>query len=184
MVIFSATYCPFSARAKAELKSAGLAFTAVEHNTRPDGAALVAELGKLTGRTSIPSIFINGRSVGGCNDGTPGLRPLIASGELDSWLGRRTLLAALLVLSGGAAEAAHAAPPPLPTEVDSAASPFVQELLRKSEAKREERRVARLKDYDRRNFSDYLSFQSGASPGEVKTENATKIDAWLADNLK
>ena len=50
---------------------------------RPDGAALVAELGAATGRTSIPHIFIGGRSIGGFNDGTPGLRPLIASGEFE-----------------------------------------------------------------------------------------------------
>ena len=191
VVVFSATYCPFSARAKAELKSAGLAYTAVEHNMRPDGGALVAELGKLTGRTSIPSIFIRGRSVGGCNDGTPGLRPLIASGELQSWLAaeqavarsessRRSLLAALLVLSGSAAGAARAAPP-LPSEVDSATSPFVQGLLKLSEEKREERRVERLRAYDKRNFGDYLSFQHGAR-GSAMTENDRQIEAWLAEN--
>ncbi len=46
------------------------------------GAALVAELGEITGRTSIPHIWIGGESIGGFNDGTPGLRPLIASGGL------------------------------------------------------------------------------------------------------
>jgi len=86
VVVFSATYCPFAARAKAELRAQLCPFTAVEWNTRADGGALVAELGVLTGRTSVPSIFIAGRSVGGCNDGTPGLRPLIASGELEAWL--------------------------------------------------------------------------------------------------
>lgn len=38
---------------------------------------------QLTGRTSMPNIFIGGNSIGGCNDGTPGLMPLIASGELE-----------------------------------------------------------------------------------------------------
>ena len=50
VVVFSATYCPFSLAAKR------------------------------TGRTSIPHIFLGGLSIGGFNDGTPGLRPLISSG--------------------------------------------------------------------------------------------------------
>lgn len=83
VVIFSATYCPFSLAAKRTLAGQGVDFQAYEWNTRPDGAALVAELGVLTGRTSIPHIFIGGKSIGGFNDGTPGLRPLINSGQFD-----------------------------------------------------------------------------------------------------
>ena len=88
VVIFSATYCPFSARAKAELNALSIPFTAHEHNKLPNGRALVAELGTKTGRTSIPSIFIAGVPIGGCNDGTPGLRPLIASGGLEAALAK------------------------------------------------------------------------------------------------
>jgi glutaredoxin len=36
------------------------------------GKALRAELGKRTGRTSVPSIWIGGKFVGGCNDGPDG----------------------------------------------------------------------------------------------------------------
>ena len=43
-------------------------------------------LAAITGRSSIPHVFIGGESVGGCNDGTPGIRPLIASGHLDEVL--------------------------------------------------------------------------------------------------
>jgi glutaredoxin 3 len=88
VVLFSATYCPFSAKAKAELRAQGLPFAVHEVNKLPNGNALVAELGKRTGRTSIPHIYIGGESVGGCNDGTPGLRPLIASGGLEAALAR------------------------------------------------------------------------------------------------
>lgn len=86
VVIFSATYCPFSYAAKRVLEAEGLDYKAVEWNTLPEGGALVSELGDLIGRTSIPSIFIGGVSIGGCNDGTPGLRPLISSGGLDAAL--------------------------------------------------------------------------------------------------
>ena len=86
VVVFSATYCPFSYRVKYELRQASIPFTVHETNILPNGRALVAELGELTGRTSIPSIFIAGVPIGGCNDGTPGLRPLIAQGGLEAAL--------------------------------------------------------------------------------------------------
>ena len=41
----------------------------VELNEVPDGYPLRAELAELTGRTSVPAVFIGGTFVGGCNDG-------------------------------------------------------------------------------------------------------------------
>ena len=86
VVIFSATYCPFSLAAKRTLQDLGIPYHAFEWNLREDGSALVAELGALTGRTSIPHIWVDGEYIGGFNDGipgtAPGLRPLIASGGL------------------------------------------------------------------------------------------------------
>ena len=49
IVIISATYCPFSMAAKRVLEAKGVSFQAYEWNKREDGAALVAELGVLTG---------------------------------------------------------------------------------------------------------------------------------------
>lgn len=86
VVVFSATYCPFSAAAKAALTDAGVPFTAVEWNTTDGGAGFAPALAQLTGRSSIPSVWINGEYVGGCNDGCPGVRPLIKSGGLDTKL--------------------------------------------------------------------------------------------------
>lgn len=90
VVVFSATYCPFSFAVKQTIAAEGLPFTAVEWNTLPEGSALVAELGALYGRTSIPAVFIGGEYVGGCNDGmgpeSPGIRPFIANGLLDAAL--------------------------------------------------------------------------------------------------
>lgn len=86
VVVFSATYCPFSAAAKAALRAEGVPFTAVEWNRTPGGGGFAPALATLTGRSSIPHVFIGGESVGGFNDGTPGVRPLIASGHLDEVL--------------------------------------------------------------------------------------------------
>ena len=86
VVVFSATYCPFSAAAKRALTAEGVPFTAVEWNETKGGAGFAPALAELTGRSSIPHVFVCGRSVGGCNDGDPGIRPLIASGGLDAAL--------------------------------------------------------------------------------------------------
>ncbi|ACO67445.1 predicted protein, partial [Micromonas commoda] len=68
VVVFSATYCPFSAAAKAALDDAGVPFTAVEWNQTEGGAGFAPALATLTGRSSIPSVWIAGECVGGCND--------------------------------------------------------------------------------------------------------------------
>ena len=95
VVVFSATYCPFSLAAKKTLEGEGVPFRSVEWNTREDGSALVAELGAMTGRTSIPHIWVGGQYIGGFNDGideaAPGLRPLIASGRLGPALQKAAL---------------------------------------------------------------------------------------------
>ena len=86
VVVFSATYCPFSAAAKRALTAEGVPFTAVEWNETKGGAGFAPALAEITGRSSIPHVFVCGKSVGGCNDGNPGIRPLIASGGLDEAL--------------------------------------------------------------------------------------------------
>lgn len=59
----------------------------VELDADPDGKALRAEMGGLLGRTSVPAIWIDGKFVGGCNDGPMGgLLKLDESGELDGML--------------------------------------------------------------------------------------------------
>lgn len=41
----------------------------VELDERDDGNAIRYELSQITGRTSVPQIWIGGEFVGGCNDG-------------------------------------------------------------------------------------------------------------------
>ena len=59
---------------------------------------------------------------------------------------------------------------------------FVQNLVDKSEAKRDERRRERLDAYSKKNFKEYLQFvEHGKTP---KTENEKKIRAWLEANAE
>jgi len=67
----------------------GLSYKVIERdeldgNGRNDSRATI---GMLTKRTSVPSIFIKGKPIGGLNDGTPGLLALAErSGQLKSML--------------------------------------------------------------------------------------------------
>ena len=85
--MFSFTTCPFCRRAKDYLDEKGIAYRVLELDELEgnEGNEIRAVLGKLTKRTSVPSIFVGGTYIGGCNDG-PGLLPLGESGELDKLL--------------------------------------------------------------------------------------------------
>ena len=88
VVMFSFTTCPFCRKAKDILDERNVKYTAIELDTFDDneGNIIRAQLGKLTKRTSMPNIFIRGNCVGGCNDGYPGLIPLIESDQFDAML--------------------------------------------------------------------------------------------------
>jgi glutaredoxin 3 len=85
-MVFSWSGCPFCKKAKALLDSKGAVYTALELDQMDDGQKYRAALAERTGRTSMPNIFIDGVGIGGFGDGTPGLKPLSDSGELDGKL--------------------------------------------------------------------------------------------------
>jgi glutaredoxin 3 len=87
VLMFSFTTCPFCRRAKDVMDEKGIDYRAIELDELDgnEGNEIRASLGRKTGRTSVPSIFIGGNYIGGCNDG-PGLLPLNESGELDTLL--------------------------------------------------------------------------------------------------
>ena len=89
VVMFSFTTCPFCRRAKDYLDEQGIAYQVMELDELEGNAGneIRAVLGKKTSRTSVPSIFVKGQYIGGCNDG-PGLLPLGESGELNKLLQR------------------------------------------------------------------------------------------------
>ena len=87
IAMFSFTTCPFCRRAKDVLNERGIRYAVLELDELKgnEGNEIRAELGRKTKRTSVPSIFVRGQYIGGCNDG-PGLIPLMESGEFDRLL--------------------------------------------------------------------------------------------------
>ena len=78
--IFTQPYCPYCARAVALLQSKGVAFNEIDapHGT-PERRAAIERSG---GRTTVPQIFINGASIGGCDE----LMALDRAGRLEPLL--------------------------------------------------------------------------------------------------
>lgn len=80
--VYSTSYCPYCMRAKALLRSKGVAFEEIDVTNDP---ALRAKMVKLAGgRRTVPEIFINGEIIGGCDE----LYALELNGELDMLLGQ------------------------------------------------------------------------------------------------
>lgn len=71
VVIFSKSYCPYSKRAKGillEKYSIEPAPYVVELDQHPLGPQLQGLLGDMTGRTTVPNIMIQEKSIGGGDD--------------------------------------------------------------------------------------------------------------------
>ncbi len=77
--IYTKSWCPYCARAKADLNEKGVAFQEIDVTT---DARREAEMVERAGRTSVPQIFIEGVHLGGSDD----LRAAMGSGELDRLL--------------------------------------------------------------------------------------------------
>lgn len=66
VVVFSKTTCPFSILAKKILAEAGVEDMKVyEIERREDGREIQNALKVITGRTTVPNVFIKGTSIGG-----------------------------------------------------------------------------------------------------------------------
>jgi glutaredoxin 3 len=64
--LFTTAWCPFCNRAKALLQQRGVTdYEEINVDERPGERENMV---KLSGRTSVPQIFINGTHVGGCDD--------------------------------------------------------------------------------------------------------------------
>lgn len=79
VVMYATSWCPYCARARRLFESKGVAFTEIDVD---DVEGARAEMQKLSGRTSVPQIFIGGKHVGGYDD----TRALDDRGELDALL--------------------------------------------------------------------------------------------------
>eukprot|EP01114_Cavostelium_apophysatum_P016315 TRINITY_DN460_c0_g1_i1.p1 TRINITY_DN460_c0_g1~~TRINITY_DN460_c0_g1_i1.p1 ORF type:complete len:104 (+),score=11.36 TRINITY_DN460_c0_g1_i1:93-404(+) len=66
--VFSKTYCGYCARVKALFDKLKIPYQIAELDTRGDGSEIQAYLGKLTGGTSVPRVFVGGKFIGGSDD--------------------------------------------------------------------------------------------------------------------
>ncbi|HYB91230.1 MAG TPA: glutaredoxin 3 [Candidatus Binataceae bacterium] len=64
--IYTTTYCPFCSRAKALLRSKGVAFEEIDVTDDDQLREKMVELSG--GRRTVPEIFINGKIVGGYDE--------------------------------------------------------------------------------------------------------------------
>jgi glutaredoxin 3 len=78
--IYTQPWCPFCARAVSLLRGKGVTFREIDaaHGT-PEREEAIRRSG---GRTTVPQIFIDGRSIGGCDE----LLALDRAGKLDALL--------------------------------------------------------------------------------------------------
>jgi glutaredoxin 3 len=81
--IYTKSYCPFCQRAKELLRIKGVAF--VEYDVTND-LAKEKEMKELSGRDTVPEIFVDGMLLGGCTD----LFELDEKGGLDRLMGLKS----------------------------------------------------------------------------------------------
>jgi len=80
VVIYTMWFCPYCMMAKRLLKKKGVSYKEISVSLRKN---VWAEMEKLSGRNTVPQIFINDESVGGYDD----ISALNTIGELDQKLG-------------------------------------------------------------------------------------------------
>jgi len=79
VVIYTTTSCPYCTRAKAFLRSKNVDFEEIDVSR---DERLQEEIIRLSGRRTVPQIFINGKSVGGFDN----IKQMDATGDLDRLL--------------------------------------------------------------------------------------------------
>ena len=81
VTLYSKDYCPYCVKAKNLLQRKGVQFTEID--ITHDEMLQKEMVEKSGGRKTVPQIFIDGRSIGGCDD----LYALDKAGKLDGMLG-------------------------------------------------------------------------------------------------
>ena len=79
--MYASDWCGYCRRARALLEKKGVAFTEIDVDDRPD---LRSWLRSASGQTTVPQVFVNGRSLGGFTD----IDALDRDGGLDPLLGQ------------------------------------------------------------------------------------------------
>lgn len=80
VLVYTTTVCPYCIRAKMHLNKKGVAFKEIDVSGDQEKRAWLKQA---TGQHTVPQIFINGKSIGGCDDmlaldRAGGLDPLLA----------------------------------------------------------------------------------------------------------
>jgi len=78
--IYTKVFCPYCSRALALLRSKGVEFEETDITMDPNKRAEM--IGRASGRTTVPQVFIDGQHIGGSDD----LAALDAKGGLDPLL--------------------------------------------------------------------------------------------------
>eukprot|EP01116_Phalansterium_solitarium_P010696 TRINITY_DN25813_c0_g1_i1.p2 TRINITY_DN25813_c0_g1~~TRINITY_DN25813_c0_g1_i1.p2 ORF type:complete len:146 (-),score=36.99 TRINITY_DN25813_c0_g1_i1:113-550(-) len=70
VMVFSKSYCPYCVNAKKLLNNVGAAFSVLELDNLAGGKAdaIQSELKRVTGASTVPRVFIGGKSIGGYDD--------------------------------------------------------------------------------------------------------------------
>lgn len=68
VMIFSKSYCPFCTKAKNVFESLNIKYGSMELDKISDGAEIQSELLSMTGQRTVPSVWINTKHIGGCDD--------------------------------------------------------------------------------------------------------------------
>lgn len=68
VVVYSKSYCPYCARTKALFKQLQVPAHVIELNEIPEGDQWQSALTEITGRRTVPQVFIGGELLGGSDD--------------------------------------------------------------------------------------------------------------------
>jgi glutaredoxin 3 len=67
IMVFSKTHCPYCKKAKEAITQLTPLFSVVELDVIKDGEQMQAALLEMTGQKTVPSIFVGGKHIGGCD---------------------------------------------------------------------------------------------------------------------
>eukprot|EP00475_Leptophrys_vorax_P033061 TRINITY_DN51688_c0_g1_i3.p1 TRINITY_DN51688_c0_g1~~TRINITY_DN51688_c0_g1_i3.p1 ORF type:complete len:113 (-),score=12.05 TRINITY_DN51688_c0_g1_i3:150-488(-) len=68
VMLFSKTFCPYCMKVKSLLNGLGIRPSVCELDKEFDGEEMEGAVFSISGRASLPSLFINGRFIGSCDD--------------------------------------------------------------------------------------------------------------------
>jgi glutaredoxin len=84
IVVFQSSGCPYCSSAIGKLEKAGYTPTVIEASSEQR-----QELSSSTGSSSVPSVWLKGKYVGGCNDGPEswmGINKILQQNRMDEFL--------------------------------------------------------------------------------------------------